>query len=273
MAWVTHPKLLDEFEKHKVGSRVVIVDFVFHYILSPTESPPSDRPNVWSPVARPSARPNVTAIAGIRSSFCFRVADSNVLAVRELSCRCKNCITRQWTLCKNRDAGPWRHVTMTSSAASTRSISRSQRSVISSDRQRLAKGVRPNELIAMESADDEEGFRFWLATAVEGAFQYRGAHKVVDGRKMVPGGWYIKIQYYDRYPATSESTFKLGSQISVENAEGVISRNVQKNALRATRRSQATVISLAAEEIQRLNDLRWTLCRLLVDFRNNSLRV
>ena len=106
--------LLDSFQKDKVGSRVAIDAFVFHYILSPSE-PTLSGENVWSPIIRPSARPTVTSITGIRSSFCFRVAGANVLAVRELSCRCRCCLEHRWTDCKNADAGSWRRVTMTCS--------------------------------------------------------------------------------------------------------------------------------------------------------------
>ena len=64
---------LDKFLKEKAGSSVVIRAFVFHYILSQGEPPLPDRSNVWSAIVRPSARPAVTAISGIRFSCCRRV--------------------------------------------------------------------------------------------------------------------------------------------------------------------------------------------------------
>ena len=105
--------LLDHFVKHKVGSSVFISDFVFHYILSPGEPSRLGRANVWSAIVRPSTRPTVTAITGIRNSFCFRVAGDNVLAVRELSCRCASCLEYCWNECSNTEVGDWRHVTLT----------------------------------------------------------------------------------------------------------------------------------------------------------------
>ena len=43
--------LLDHFRKEKVGSKVTIAEFVFHYILSAKEQPLPNRANVWSPVS------------------------------------------------------------------------------------------------------------------------------------------------------------------------------------------------------------------------------
>ena len=101
--------LLDHFSQAKVGSRVIIDAFVFHYILSSGEHPIPGRDNVWSAASRPSVRPTVTSIPGIRSSFCFRVAGENVLAYRELSCRCACCLQHNWSECKSVDAGPWKY--------------------------------------------------------------------------------------------------------------------------------------------------------------------
>jgi hypothetical protein len=53
-----------------------------------------------------------------------------------------------------------------------------------------------------------------------------GSWKANYGRKLVRGGWYIEVRYYERFPTTSPSIFKLGSKVQKENAEGVIARNV-----------------------------------------------
>jgi len=134
---------------------------------------------------RPSARPAVTAISGIRSSFCFRVAGESVLAVRELSCRCVCCLEHRWTDCSNTDAGDWKYVTMTKVAASVGASTRSQRSEVSSQRRTLAQGISPAEIIAMETADDLEGFSFWLARAEGPAFQYDGPRVCEAGRLLI----------------------------------------------------------------------------------------
>ena len=177
--------LVDKFLKEKAGSSVVIRAFVFHYILSQGEPPVPDRSNVWSAIVRPSARPAVTAISGIRSSFCFRVAGESVLAVRELSCRCVCCLEHRWTDCSNTDAGDWKYVTMTKVAASVGASTRSQRSEVSSQRRTLAQGISPAEIIAMETADDLEGFSFWLARAEGPAFQYDGPRVCEAGRLLI----------------------------------------------------------------------------------------
>ena len=62
-------------------------------------------------------------------------------------------------------AGPWKRVTMQKSAAAAGTRTRNQRSVISSNRLKVAVAVRAGEIIALESANDAEGFLFWLARA------------------------------------------------------------------------------------------------------------
>lgn len=124
----------------------------------------------------------------------------------------------------------------------------------------------------MESADDPLGFSFWLALADGPAFKYQGPRKTVDGRELIPGTWYIKVRYYDRFPRTSASTFKLSNDTYTENAEGLISRRVAaevRQVRRSGRRSnqqpeqhRVLSLSLSAQEIERLMTCRpWTLCR------------
>ena len=79
-------------------------NFVYHYIFTGNEPAylftgiepaPDGMDNVWSAIRRPSARPTLTAIPGIRSPHVFRVgSNTNVLCVRELSCRCRHCMAR-----------------------------------------------------------------------------------------------------------------------------------------------------------------------------------
>ena len=128
--------LLDHFDKHKLGSQVAISDFVFHYILAKIEPLLPGRENVWSAIVRPFAPPTVTDLPGIRSSFCFRLADANVLAYRELSCRCRCCLEHRWNECNSVDAGAWKRVSMRYTAASAVARTRGQRSQISQKRQK-----------------------------------------------------------------------------------------------------------------------------------------
>jgi hypothetical protein len=55
------------------------------------------------------------------------------------------------------------------------------------DRVELAQAAQPGECIVMESADDEEGFRWWLAKAEGPAVQYTGRKKTENGDVC---GWY-----------------------------------------------------------------------------------
>jgi hypothetical protein len=57
------------------------------------------------------------------------------------------------------------------------SKTRSDRTVISTERVKLARGVAPAEVIALESADDPEGFSLWLALAEGPAFVDSGPKK------------------------------------------------------------------------------------------------
>ena len=249
-ALVLHAK-----NKQNVHSGVAISTFVYHYILTGNEPAPDGMDNVWSAIRRPSARPTVTAIPGIRSSHVFRVgSNANVLCVRELSCRCRHCMARDWTACKSNTAGPWKRVTMQKTAAAAGTRTRNQRSVISSNRLKVAMAVRAGEIIALESANDAEGFLFWLARAEGPAQKWTGEKKTENGVKFVKQGYYITIRYYERFPPSCPSTFKLSSQSWTVDAEGVLSASIRHTTGRSSRSGSNTNITLPASEIRRLND-------------------
>ena len=72
--------------------------------------------------------------------------------------------------------------------------------------------------------------------------------------------WYIEVRYFDRFPVDSASTFKLGDQVQIENAEGVIARQIptvtppfRRSARRSA--SSSTIIAIDDEQIQKLNDV------------------
>ena len=52
---------------------------------------------------------------------------------------------------------------MQSTAAVTGAKTRGQRQTVSEQRRKLAKGLVEGQVFALESADDAEGFSFWLA--------------------------------------------------------------------------------------------------------------
>ena len=78
--------------------------------------------------------------------------------------------------------------------------------------------------IALESADDEQGFNWWLAVVSSTAFQHKGkACTTSAGVKLVKDGWYLLFNYYDRTPPTSTDSFVLDQKSEmVIDAEGVI---------------------------------------------------
>jgi len=186
------------------------------------------------------------------------------MAVRELSCRCICCLQYRWKDCKNEDAGEWRYVAMSSTPAAAGLSTRGQRAEISKQRRDMAKSVLSGEVISLESADDPEGFTFWLARAEGPAQKYTGPAKMENGRKYVPNTWYIRVRYYNRFPVTSHTTFKLSSEELLENAEGVTARKVKCTVPQPARRSARgsgrpnappSLISLAEDEVRRLEDI------------------
>ena len=57
------------------------------------------------------------------------------------------------------------------------------------------------------------------------AFTHCGPKKTENGRSLVPGGYCITVRYYERFPPSSPSAFKLTDTKWTENAEGVIARS------------------------------------------------
>ena len=123
--------------KDQIGSSVMLSDIVYHYIITANE-PDLDMLNVWPAISRLKVRPSVTAIAGIRSAFCFRVAGANILASRELSCRCTQCLAHQWNDCENSEAEHCTFTTVVLKQASVVAKTRSQRALVSEQRRKLS---------------------------------------------------------------------------------------------------------------------------------------
>ena len=119
-------------------------------------------------------------------------------------------------------------------------------------------------MIAMESADDAQGFSFWLARAKGPAYKHTGEREEKDGRTLIPNTWHIDVCYYERFPLNSPSTFKFAEKMYTENAEGVIARNIAVQRVQARRSARLNagqrplcprVITLGDDEIERLNDM------------------
>ena len=86
---------------------------------------------------------------------------------------------------------------MQSTAAVAGAKTRGQRQTVSEQRRKLAKGLVEGQVFALESADDAEGFSFWLAVAQGASFTYSGDKKTEDGVVFTRGGQYINLRYYE----------------------------------------------------------------------------
>ncbi len=145
--------------------------------------------------------------------------------MRKLSCHCEVCLRGEFKKCPHDDeCGPWHVVKLIKTAASAPVTLRSAKATLDSKRRNLAKSAVVNQLIALESADDEQGFNWWLAVVSGTAFQHKGkACTTSAGVKLVKDGWYLSVKYYDRTPLTSTDSFVLDQKSEmVIDAEGVI---------------------------------------------------
>ena len=78
-------------------------------------------------------------------------------------------------------------------------------------------------MLALESADDEHGFSWWLAVVTRAPFQHKGKTQTTAASvKLIEKGWYLAVQYYERTPPSSVDTFQLSALEMVIDAEGVI---------------------------------------------------
>jgi len=93
------------------------------------------------------------------------------------------------------------------------------------------------------------------------AFTHCGPKKTENGRSLVPGGYYITVRYYERFPPSSSSAFKLSDTKWTENAEGVTRRvmfsvpQVRRSARAGpSDRNPPIFIMLSKEEQTRLHE-------------------
>ena len=196
----------------------------FWYVPVDGEDCPSGA-NVLPPVPRARVRASVTKVEGIRSHFFYVAVDETTLWMRKLSCHCEVCLRGEFKKCPHDDeCGPWHVVKLIKTAASAPVTLRSAKATLDSKRRNLAKSAVVNQLIALESADDEQGFNWWLAVVSGTAFQHKGkACTTSAGVELVKDGWYLSVKYYERTPPTSTDSFVLDQKSEmVIDAEGVI---------------------------------------------------
>jgi hypothetical protein len=241
--------------KNSVSGSKTISNFKFLYIPGPDEKSPVPTVlasvhelSVHGPVDRPSSHPLVSPIAGIRSSFCFRVVSSEdeTLAFRRLSCHCGQCLENKWDACTSDEAGEWTVIKMTKIGASSPARLRSERSRVSQSRRNLAKLCQDGEFVALESMDDEGGFAFWLAQAKGPAFQHIGQRVMKDGVQLKPSGWYLTVTMFDRFPASSSTRFQSCQTEWTIDAEGLVVREVVVQRLEEARRTRSRSASSAS---------------------------
>jgi hypothetical protein len=229
-----------EMWRAKIGSKVMINEFVYHYIPGKGEDVSGAvlPEQVLQPISRPKNKPLTDPVPEIRSHFCFDfIADGllsgkeiNKVRYRRLSCHCEFCIGREWSNCANKTT-KWKSIGMKSEATSSKRKDLKSRKVRLSDLRRAAARVTTvGEIVALESKNDE--FSFWLARVVEPAkpAQLFGSPSYTEkGVKIVQGNYYIKVKIIDRFPADSSSQFRLPPDQETWNinAEGVVLRNVE----------------------------------------------
>ena len=245
-----------------------ISNFKFLYIPGPGEecpvaaSPPQvpTEITVHGPVVRPITQPMISAVTGIRSNFCFRVLAGERLAFRRFSCHCDSCLNSQWDECKCEGVGVWTVLQMTKIAGNSPQRLRSERDRVSTIRRELAQLCKAGEFVAMESKDDEDGFSFWLARVKGPAFQHSGRQEYKDGVQLKKNGWYVTITIFDRFPASSSSTFQSCQAEWTVDAEGLVVREVcvqQTENMHRTRspKSTAELVRMSDEEVKRIDTL------------------
>jgi hypothetical protein len=81
---------------------------------------------------------------------------------------------------------------------------------LSTLRRQAAKETKIGEIVALEAADDAEGFGFWLARVVVPAwYNYSKTAVKKDGVTIKPKGYYINVKIIDRFPVDSPTTYRL----------------------------------------------------------------
>jgi hypothetical protein len=224
-------KLLCKYAKSwqkGVRSRCII-DAWKVYFIPTTEDPGTLEAlpggTILAPITRPDPRPVVTALAGIRSHFCFRVINENTMKMRRLSCHCEHCRKQEWEACTNQEFGEWVTVQLFKSEGASRPVTRfRKKEELDKKRRKMAREAQVGEFIALESANDDWN-SWWLAKVVVACFQFREKSKAVDsdGLRMQKGGYYLQVCIYSRTTVTSSCQFTLeeGEERTID-AEGVV---------------------------------------------------
>ena len=198
-------------------------------------------------ITRPRNKPTVTNVKGIRRNFCFYFAANNFLVVRELSCRCKECMEGKFKDCENEYVASdhehtvqeGRSIKMSITYPSSVARSRSSRAAVSAARKTMAREAEVGTIVALQANEaGEQGYSFTLAKVVEKAFEYRRgmdfcAKSVRLGVKKKVGGTYIKVTEMLRDSA-NPTTFMFGKREEntfTFDAEAVVKNNVSVSVL------------------------------------------
>ena len=179
--------------------------------------------------------------------------------MRELSCHCERCLRQDYHLCDNTDAGEWEEVKVVETKSSHKPATlRSIKGRLDKQRRKMAKEAKLDQIIDVESADDAEGFSWWLALVTLVAFQYDGPI-TEHGVKLKKGQWYLTVMFYDRSPPTSEDQFRLnGLYEMVMDVEGVVYIGhitlVEARASRSSGRGSVTVTNKSKTCLMKLQE-------------------
>lgn len=207
---------------------------------------------IHAAVRRPKSKPQITAITGIRSNFSFKAMTGKRLSMRQLSCHCDPCLAGKQNACNNKEAGAWNTILMVKRPGAT---AVTQRALVSKARRALALQCQVNDFVALESNDDADGFQFWLARVQKVAFKHEGKRHVKDGVDVRPGGWYITVVMYERFPLSSEHTFKTCEDEWTIDCEGVVLVGVAYTVCDRGRPAKVPkTVRLANEEIERIEN-------------------
>lgn len=121
------------------------------------------------------------------------MTDENTVLMRDLSCHCEHCLTTDYKTCENEEAGEWTEVKLIKSGGGQGQMSlRRAKGQLDQKRRDLARNTVVDQLIAVESCDDPQGFTWWLAVVTHIAYQHVGPTRTTDdGVKLTAGHWYI----------------------------------------------------------------------------------
>eukprot|EP00808_Paulinella_micropora_P023935 g4995.t1 len=193
---------LKNIKEHKISKNT---KFQFWYVPSLEESKAGWYKQDMSlfllgPVKRPKVIPCVSSVDRIRSHFSFRTdpASANRIYRRLLSCHL---------------VGQWRCLFIEKSLPSSGGVTKVSRhgiqSRMSKIRQEMAETAKIDDCVLLQGLEDDI-FPWFPAKVILPVFKHAGKPTVTElGVRMVKGGKYLRVCFYERRPATAANLFAL----------------------------------------------------------------